>query len=139
MHLSQGVLKKKILQYVPMHFYGFNPGPPWDRAVLDPETNLIKKHLAILNFKHLSQVRPFKTPSHHLNKIDKRLLGHSTYQLSCTGARGSDEGFLNIFLCISIVQSQELLAWSHFRLGGHHLNKHFKGPLGHATYPISST
>ena len=43
------------------------------------------------------------------------------------------------FQCKSMVQTQDPMGRGHFEPGGYHLNKLGKGPLGNATYPISST
>ena len=51
------------------------------------------------------------------------------------GPSGSEgEDFFKYFLCISMAQTQDPLAWGHFILGAHYLNKLGKGTIiGHAT------
>ena len=48
-------MKKKIFEYISMHFYGLNLGPPWRGTILDPGTfiwtNLVKDHYAMLYIK----------------------------------------------------------------------------------------
>ena len=62
---------------------------------------------------------------------------HSRFQ--APEPNGSEEEFFKKYLCISMVQHQDPLAWNQFIPRGHHLNKLGKGLLGHATYKISST
>ena len=64
-------------------------------------------------------------------------LGH---HLSCLMGRkfhasGEREDF-NIFLCISMVQTQDTPGSIHFGLCGHHLNKLDLTPQGNAAYQI---
>ena len=41
----------------------------------------------------------------YLNKHSKGPLGNATYQVQAFEQRGSEEVFLKIFLCISVVQA----------------------------------
>ena len=105
-HLGQVVLKKKIFEYISVHFYGLNLEPlarghlgPWDLGL----NKLGKDHKAMLHikFKHMSQAvlekkifkyisflntRPpsqghFGSQGHHLNILGRDPLGNATYQI----------------------------------------------------------
>lgn len=69
-------------------------------------------------------------------------LGHATYHILALEPDGSDEEnswiVFFLFFCISMVQTQDTLAWSHLRTWGHIWTKSGKGPLGHVTWQIYS-
>ena len=77
---------------------------------------------------------------HHFNKLGKGLLGAcylpNLKHLSPTILK---KKIFEYVLCISMIQTQDPLAWGHFITKDLNLNKLGKGSLGHATYPISST
>ena len=91
-----------------MYFYGSNLG------------YLARRHLGPCDF--------------HLNKIGRGAPGNATYQISTSGPSGSEERFLNIFLCISMVRPKDPLARSHLGPLDLHLNKIGRGALGNATF-----
>ena len=83
----------------------------------------------------------FMPRGRHLNTVGKGPLGHATYPCSFNHLSPVilKKKILNICLCISMIQTQDPLPWSHFRPRGHHLNKLVKGSLGHATFQSSNT
>ena len=105
--ISQVVLKKRIFEYISIHFYGSNQRPlaqghpgPWDL---------------------------------HLNKLGKGQPGNAIYQISSILAKQFwRRRFLSIFHC----WTQDPPWQGHFGPQGHHLNKLGRGPLGNATYQI---
>ena len=92
-------------------FLWFKTRSPWHRAVSCPGLPL-------------KQI--FKWNTRHRYQISSILWFYS-------------RRILNIFQCISMVQTQDSLCLNHFIPGGHHLNKLGKGLLGRATYRILST
>ena len=107
------VLKKKSFEYFSMYFFGLNLGP--------------------LAWGHLG---PWDL---HLNKLGRGPLGNATYQISNIWAMWFwQRRFLNIFLCFSMVRTQDPLARGHVGPWSLGLNKFGKGPPGNAIYQISS-
>ena len=80
-HLSEAVLEKKNFEYISMHFYASNLGPPdvrpsgsWDLAL----NKLVKDHRAMLhtnipNFKHLSKAVLEKKIFKYISFLNQRL------------------------------------------------------------------
>ena len=59
------------------------------------------------------------------------LVHHLPCQTSyASEASGTEEEDFNIFLCVSMVQTQNILGRIHFGLWGHYLNKLDEGPQG---------
>ena len=83
----------------------------------------------------------FGTWGHHLSKLRRAQLCNPLYRISSIWAKLYwNCRFFSYCLpvCISTLQTQELLAYGHFRPSDLDLNKIGKGPLGNAIYLISS-
>ena len=106
-HLGHVVLKKKIFQYISVHFHGSNLGP------------LARGHLGSWDLG--------------LNKLGKGPPSNATNQISSTWAK---QFWRRRFLSIFHFWTQDPPPQGHFGAKGHHLNKLGRGPLSNATYQI---
>ena len=81
----------------------------------------------------------FGTWGHHLSELRRAQLCNPLYQISSIWAKWYwNCRFFSYCLCISMLQTQEPLAYGHFGPSDLDLNKIGKGPLGNAIYLISS-
>ena len=102
------ILNKKIFEYISMHFYGSNLGPPGPRLSW--------------------------TWGLHTEKLGKGPPDNATYQISSTWVK---QFWRRRFLSIFHFWAQDTPPpQGHFGPKGHNLNKLGSGPLGNATYHI---